>query len=95
MFGVNLAGLNVYGNTLFNGSPFTDQVFVEGCSFGGRVMINLGKGDDRLDLVVNDSSRFNSSVVVNFGLGDDTLEDNGANYYAIGMITLGGPETIL
>jgi hypothetical protein len=91
-FSAALSNVNVYGSTSIIGTAIAERISLQGANFLGRVGVNLGGGDDYIEVGNGYRNRFNSAVVVNFGAGSDTLVQPDGNYFAVPMVILGGPE---
>lgn len=65
--------LNVFGKTTITGSNNTDRLDIFDSSFAGTVTINLGNGNDELDVKteVVDKNVFLANAIFNGGDGDD------------------------
>jgi hypothetical protein len=93
-FGAYFGSVNAYGSTYIKGSAFADSTYISGSNFLSRVVLNLGAGNDDLNLNWGSANRFNSKFLVNFGTGSDSLRQRNDNYFALPMVTTGGPENI-
>jgi hypothetical protein len=92
---VFLDDVNVLVGTVITGSSSADVIRAEQSSFGRRVTVNLGDGDDLVDIDQIGHNRFNDRVIVNFGGGVDTLDDDASNEFLVAPVLKGGPEVLI
>lgn len=79
----DIADITVGNTTVITGSNTNDQVFIADSTFVRRVTVNLGAGDDRLDLDngVGQGSVFQDRFVYNGGSGNDTFDTYNQNQF--------------